>query len=862
VAEAEVARPPAQAPVAARPRVASISTHQVRVLDVGWTMTSVGPDAIGNPAELSQHAMVWLSAQVPGTVASAHESLRILDLNAVPDFDASDWWYRCVFDADARDDTVARVLCLDGLATLAQVWLNGALVLRSDNMFERHEVDVGSLLEAQNELVIRFRSLGKALAARHPRPRWRARGIEHQQLRWHRTTLIGRMPGWSPLVKAVGPWGGIRLEDRAVLDVISGNAFAFAEPVGGTVDANLEIRPLGGVLLISATLHVGTESAALAVQPMDGGTVAIHGRALLPEAQHWWPHTHGDQPRYNARLVLATSGGEVDVEFGPVSFRRVDVDTSDGGFTVRVNDLPVFCRGACWTNANVTTLQGTPESYRHLLTLARDAGMNMLRIGGTMAYESDAFHDLCDELGIMVWQDFMFSNMDYPAADALFMESVRREATQLLARLRRHPSLAVLCGNSEVEQQAAMLGLDRALWKNALFSGLLPDLCASMLPEVFYSPSSPMGGALPFRVNSGVSHYYGVGAYLRPLDDARRAGVRFTSECLGFANVPSPSAVHTLLPSGEAPFHHPRWKARVPRDQGAGWDFDDIRDHYFAEQFGVDPMQTRYVDPERYLAMSRVVTGEVMTKTVTEWRRPGSSCMGALIWFYRDLWLGAGFGVVDAEGTPKASYYALKRAMQPLFVGITDEGLNGLDIHIANERPTSVSCSLAVSLLRGDKTVVASASADVTMEPRSASTIAIDSMFERFFDLAFAYRFGPTSHEVVVVTLSDAEGHMAAQAFHFTMGLTLPRSDLPIVTGVAVRVDSDTLLITLEAHQFAQSVAVECDGFLPEDNYFHMAAGTRRTIRARRYLKGVAFAGFVQALNAREGTRITFGNPN
>ena len=849
-------RLPTQAPLAARPRIASISTHEVRVLDVGWTMTSVVPDTVLEPADLPLHGASWLPAPVPGTVASALERLNLLDLNAMPDFDASDWWYRCSFDADACEGTVARVLCLDGLATLARVWLNGALVVSSDNMFASHEVEIGSLLKAQNEIVLRFRSLGKALAARRPLPRWRAHDMEHQQLRWYRTTLIGRMHGWSPPINAVGPWRGIRLEDRRVIDVIGGNAVAVAESVGGAIDADLEIRPLGGVQIFSATMYVGSESAALAVYRNDGATVAIRGSIHLAAAQHWWPHTHGEQPRYDARLVLATSAGAVEVALGPVSFRRVDLDTSHSGFTVRVNDRPIFCRGACWTNADVASLQGTPESYRHLLVLARDAGMNMLRIGGTMTYESDTFHDLCDELGIMVWQDFMFSNMDYPVGDAVFIDSVRREATQLLTRLRRHPSLVVLCGNSEVEQQAAMVGLDHTQWTNALFSVILPELCASLMPDVPYWPSSPSGGALPFRVNSGVSHYYGVGAYLRPLDDARRAGVRFASESLGFANVPSPLAVHTRLPRDGAQIHHPLWRARVPRHRRAGWDFGDVRDHYFAEQFGVDAIGVRYADPERYLAMSRVVTAEVMSRTVSEWRRPGSSCMGALIWFYRDLWLGAGFGVVDASGTPKASYYALKRVMQPIFVGITDEGLNGLDVHVVNERPTAAEYRLSVTLLLGATTVVAGTSVDLLMEARSASTIALDAKFGRFCDVSYAYRFGPAGHDVVVATLSDVDGNTVGQAFHFTAGVTLSCSVLPLVTGTAIRVDADTVLIRLEALAFAQSVALECDGFLPDDNYFHMAAGTHRTIRAQRHVHGAAFAGFVQALNASEGRQI------
>ncbi len=164
--------------------------------------------------------------------------------------------------------------------------------------------------------------------------------------------------------------------------------------------------------------------------------------------------------------------------------------------------------------------------------------MNMLRVPGTGAYETSTFHDLCDELGILVWQDFMFANFDYPIADEPFRASVTREAAAVLSGLGGRPSLAVLCGNSEVEQQVAMLGLDPALGRGELFGELLPRLVGESGVDAVYVPSAPCGGELPFRPDRGIANYYGVGGYRRPLEDARRAGVRFAAECLAFSNVP------------------------------------------------------------------------------------------------------------------------------------------------------------------------------------------------------------------------------------------------------------------------------------------------------------------------------------
>ena len=169
-----------------------------------------------------------------------------------------------------------------------------------------------------------------------------------------------------------------------------------------------------------------------------------------------------------------------------------------------VNGTNVFCRGACWTTPDIVTLGAGEARYNSLLALAKAAGMNMLRVGGTMTYEADAFYDACDRLGILVWQDFMFANMDYPASDAAFLRTVHEEATSNVARLRRHPSLAVLCGNSEVEQQAAMVGIPSDQPVHELFRTKLPAMCEAAAPGVPYWTSSPSGGALPFHTDSGV----------------------------------------------------------------------------------------------------------------------------------------------------------------------------------------------------------------------------------------------------------------------------------------------------------------------------------------------------------------------
>jgi beta-mannosidase len=510
----------------------------------------------------------------------------------------------------------------------------------------------------------------------------------------------------------------------------------------------------------------------------------------------------------------------------------------------------VFCRGACWTPLDALGLDAPPAAYREALTRARAAGMNMLRLPGNLLYEQRLFHDLCDELGILVWQEFMFANMDYPHEAEGFVASVRAEAAAHLAELMTSPSLAVLCGGSEVEQQAAMLGLPREEWQSPLFHQHLPELCAQYRPDVPYLPASPSGGAFPFAVNAGVCHYYGVGAYLRPLDDARRSEVRFAAECLAFANIPEDSTLMACFGTPTPAVHQPRWKARVPRDGGAGWDFDDVRDHYVRELFAVDPARLRYSDPGRYLLLGKVACGEVLASTFAEWRRAGSRCRGALVWLYRDLWAGAGWGLIDALGTPKSVYYHLRRVLQPLSLLLTDEGLNGLYAHLVNDTAQEHPLTLAVSLYRDGQVVVAHGSEPVTLAPRSARAVPLARLFAGFLDTSYAYRFGPPGHDLVVARLLGDGGAVVSEpAFSLPLGLALPAQPELGLGAQAQRRPDGSVALQVRTLRFAQSVIISAADFVPSDNYFHLEPGGERLITLQPRRPGAPLRGTLTAVN-------------
>ena len=468
---------------------------------------------------------------------------------------------------------------------------------------------------------------------------------------------------------------------------------------------------------------------------------ATYSAALeIPDVALWWPHTHGEPALYDAELVVRLSGASapVTVSLGRLGFRTMIVDTTDGDFAVRINGVPIFCRGANWTPLDVVSPAASGTAIRSALAQVHAAGLNMLRVNGCTVYEDDPFFDACDELGLLIWQDLMFANMDYPAGDNAFFGSVKEEARQQLTRWQAHPSLVVICGNSEAEQQAAMWGAAREAWAQPLFDEHLAALAAEYCPHAHYWPSSAHGGAFPHQNDVGTTSYYGVGAYLRPMEDARRSGLRFASECLAFANVPPPATIARMPGGSSLRGHHPGWKARTPRDLGAGWDFEDVRDHYLHRLYGVDPVALRSTDHERYLQLSRALSAEVIEATLSEWRRPDSTCRGALVWFLRDLWAGAGWGMLDDRGAPKAAFHGLRRASKPIHLFMTDEGTNGLALHVVNDPAAPLAASVEVTLYRDDGLRMQSSVRQIEVPAHGGKTWAIGEWFDGFIDVSSA----------------------------------------------------------------------------------------------------------------------------
>ncbi len=907
-----------------------VDGHEALVLSAGWEAARAPVDWDGEVENLD--GLSWIPARVPGTAAGALCDAGDWRPGEPHDFDAEDWWFRTSFDVEPAVPGEEVVLCLDGIATVAEVYLNGERLLESDSMFAAHTLPLGDRLNAvsggavsRNELAIRCRALAPLLGeSRRPRARWRTRLVAERNLRFFRTMLLGRAPGFAPGPAAVGPWRAVRLERRRRVAVEELTLRPRLDGERGVLSVAVRLRPLDGARLNSVEVELegpsGTHRAALALSgPAEEPTA--RGELAVPAVARWWPHTHGEPVLHDVRLLVGsahavvgagaahaeanqTATGQngaarerIAIDAGRIGFRELAFGATPAheverdGLDLHVNGVRVFARGAVWTPIDPVGMAPAEHELRAALAQVREAGMNMLRLPGTGAYETSTFHDLCDELGILVWQDLMFANLDYPLADEPFRASVTREATAVLNALGGRPSLAVVCGNSEVEQQVAMLGQDPALGRGELFGELLPRLVRESGVDAVYVPSAPCGGELPFRPDRGIANYYGVGGYRRPLEDARRAGVRFAAECLAFSNVPSGAPVEEGLGEGSraeagegapaeegfgegsraeagegAPAEAPAdlagevLRTGIPRDVGADWDFEDVRDHYLGLLFDVDPIALRAADHERYLELSRAATGEVMAEVFGEWRRAGSPCGGGLVLWLRDLLPGAGWGVIDDRGVPKLAFHHLKRALAPVAVWTVDEGLGGVVAHVANDGPESLVASLRVALYRGGELCIEQAVAPVELAPHSQGEWNVETVIGHFVDAAWAYRFGPPAQDAIVVSLEcggspGAGPRMLCQAVRFPAGRPLERES-PAQLGLAVEAtplpDGDVRL-ALHSRRLAYGVRIDAPGFRPSDDGFFIEPGGEREVILRATdAEGSLDGGRLTALNMHD----------
>ena len=571
----------------------------------------------------------------------------------------------------------------------------------------------------------------------------------------------------------VGPWRPVSLRAAAPVEVVSSRVVATCPahpaapgPGPGVVAVALQVTgaqvgPDGAPP--AAEVRVAGRTSPLDVAIGDSGMV-VSGEVHLEEVERWWPHTHGDQPLYPVSVVV--DGAVLDL--GEVGFRTIELDRADGGFRLSVNGVPIFSRGACWYPIDPVGYAPSDDEVASSVDLVRSAGMNMLRIPGGTVYEEERFFRACDRAGILVWQDMMLGQVD-PPDDQEFLDVMVDEAVACSTGppgTRPWPWSAV---GRRSRSSRPCSGCPGSGGGHRSSTTCCPALLANRYPGLPYVSSSPAGGDLPFQVDAGVAHYFGVGVYLLPLSDLRRSQPRFISEGLAFSIPPEPRRSTSEFGGDLSTNLESEWKRAVHRDAGSWFDLEGVRDHYAGMLFEVDMAAMWRNDHERALDLGRAAVAEVCAAAVAEWRRPGSPCAGMLVAALRDLRAGPGWGLVDRSGRPKAPWYAMRRCLDPVALLITDEGVNGLDLHLVNDTIDDIDGTLVLRLHTSSHQVE-EVSHGVAVPARGGVAVRADSLVDGFRDLAYAYCFGPRVYELVTAELLDRAGAVVASAAHLPGG--------------------------------------------------------------------------------------------
>ncbi len=654
-----------------------------------------------------------LEGQVPGTV---HGDLlaagKIKDPyyraqeNDVQWVGETDWIYTRPFivPEDFLKHEKILLVC-HGLDTLGEIRLNGRKIAETDNMFRAWEFDAKPFLKAgRNTVEILFNSAFKYQRLRNAErrlPSWVDGG------NWLRKEQCNFGWDWGIRLITCGIWRDIGLVgfDKARLKDVQ----ILQKHKGGEVslDVNVAAEKILRNSQISARISASYQNVKV-----DEKVVALKGdkaaaRIRIEDPELWWPNGMGFQPLYDVSVeLLDEDGSMLDSGRRRIGLRTLELqrkkDKWGESFNFAVNGVPFFAKGANWIPADAILSRLEYPLYHRLLSDAAEANMNMLRVWGGGLYEHDCFYDICDELGICIWQDFMFACATYPAFDKEFMATVEAEAKDNVRRLRHHPCMALWCGNNELEQ--GLVGdewTDRTMsWKDygRLFDELLPGIVKELDPQRPYwpgSPHSPVGDRKDFNnPRCGDAHLWSVWHGKAPFEWYRTCEHRFNSE-FGFQSFAEPKTVRGFTGPADRNITSPV----MEHHQRSGIGNSTIM-HYMMDWFR---MPSSF---DNTLWLSQILQGMAMKYAVEHWRRSMPRGMGTLYWQLNDCWPVTSWASIDYHGRWKALHYMAKKFYNPVLLSaVEDKAAGTVEIHLTSDllEPVRGAVSWTAWSVQGEK---------------------------------------------------------------------------------------------------------------------------------------------------------------
>lgn len=778
----------------------------------------------------------WLPAQVPGDVHLDLQRAGVIDdpyyrenAEQAHWVDRQDWWFRRTFTVDQQllDEDRVELVC-EGLDTFALLLLNGQPVGNTDNMLREWRFDARPFLRGgYNELVIGFHATKAAcceLAHQFGRHRGNYNFPDIVQARKAQYSA-----GWdfTPPMTTLGIWQPVRIESWSTARITS----VYVRPLNITEQrAKIAVTiELEGITTCPVTLDIGIApfvgeiGCAVSRQfTLEAGANSLTQELEILEPRLWWPAGYGEQQRYRAEIQIAGEGVSLYATaiFGLRTVNLVREPDADGeSFLFEINGTRIFSKGANWVPGDFFPSRVSEEYYRKNLGLAVQGKMNMLRVWGGGLYESETFYNICDEMGLLVWQDFPFACGSYPEYASL-QANVTAEASQAIRRLRNHPSLVLWCGNDECDW---LLPKAEGNSGYMYYDQLLPHLCAELDPSRPYWPGSPYSrGDRPANSSaSGDRHCWEIGAGMLPDMAYYFERGHFISEF----GMQAPPTMPTLE-SFTAPEDRKPWSA-VMQAHEKDWE------HYARVVRYMEPHVPISSNFRWWVYGAQTTQCLLLQRAITHWRARKWLTAGTLVWQMNDLWPGITWSLVDHYGHPKPGWYAVRNAYQPVLLtiqpvippDITDAfqvmSNNAWmwmdrDIVLVNDTLQPLEGRVRVRLM--------DFLGGVSWEKEVPAVVSPNSMASA---LVVKIREMGTFHprrQVLVAELLNEEGVLSREIHWFAEPKLLELPDQQL------GVEQYERRFTVSARDMALFVEVDAEEGFPSDNFFNLLPGESHTV--------------------------------
>jgi beta-mannosidase len=811
----------------------SRAQNSVLTLDHGWQFRQIIP----TPQDAESG---WLPATVPGDV-----HLDLLANKKIEDpfyrdnesklqwIENASWEYRDSFDVTPGLLARSNVdLVFDGLDAAAQVYLNGAQVLNPDDSFRVWRVPAKAQLHAGSNLLrIVFPSpiaAAQLVAAADP---WQSR-TKVEPKTYIRKAAYEYGWDWGPRFVTSGIWRPVRIEawDKARIADFAIRQCDVSKAVAH-IDAEVEIETSSsGPAQVSAqdSTAAGPATASRLVA-LHAGTNVIDIPIEIRQPKLWYPAGYGDQPLYEFTANVSIAGQTADKRTAKAGLRSIVLDRHldqwGRSFQLIVNGIPVFAKGADVIPFDSFPNRVTTADYRRILESARDANMNMIRHWGGGYYETDEFYQICDELGIMVWQDFMFGN-DWQPGTYNFKLTIEAEAEDQVRRLRNHPSIVVWCGNNETEEALGWAPRDKLplevkyqMWQDYLteFSGILNRVVERLNAETPYWPSSPSSDyeELSSKYQSGDAHLWDVWHGRVPFSTYETHNSRFVTE-YGFQSFPEMRTIETFTrPEDRASIFTPVMLAHQKNNEGNAI----IHDYLLKD----------YPEPKdfaSFLYVSQVLQAEGIKIGAEHFRRSRPETMGSIFWQLNDCWPVASWSSIDYYGRWKALQYYARRFYAPILVSPHVEG-GSVKVYIVSDKTAAQPATLRVRLMDFDGKVLLESNQNVSID-QLASKVYLDWPLARLAQSGAA----DTSRVFVVADLTSGNTHVSRNLTYLapTKEVHLKPAQLTVETTGA----NGKYTIRITSPVLARDVYISLDSLDAKfsDNYFDLMPGETLEITA------------------------------